>query len=295
MLISDGHGSHVTPEFIIHCMFHNIILLILPPHTLHLTQLLDVTVFSLLKQHMTAELRSIIQTEIARLQKAEWLSAYVQARKQAFCTLNILSAFSGTGLFPFNPDKVLGRIPSQPSETIRNTTSDPTISPLQYPLLTSSPADITIFRAANNELQHRITNNPSLTTPERTHINRLARSSEKLYARTSIKEQENSALKEVIHSHKNQATGTRGILKNQHCITRSGIYAQLAEKKRAAQEKKAEKRLHAGKRAWKSFGYSNPPPSLDSSIDPAIFEVQDIEADSEDDSQLMEDSVLGNS
>src|SRR5579862_3465190 len=32
MLILHGHESHVTPEFIHHCLFNNILLLRLPPH-----------------------------------------------------------------------------------------------------------------------------------------------------------------------------------------------------------------------------------------------------------------------
>ena len=106
ILICDGHGSHVTSEFIAHCREYNIVLLILPPHSSHLTQPLDVAVFGPLKKHMAAELQGIIQTEVPRIQKVEWLSAYVHARDKAFSTSNILSAFSGTGINPFNPQNV---------------------------------------------------------------------------------------------------------------------------------------------------------------------------------------------
>ena len=140
LLISNRYGSHVTLKFIIHYMFYDIILMILLPHTLHLTQPLEVAIFLLLKQHTTAELYRIIETEIAWLQKAEWLSTYIQARERAFCISNILSAFSEANLFPFNCKKVLRRIPSSiVSQTIQNMTPDTDISPFQYPFLTSSP------------------------------------------------------------------------------------------------------------------------------------------------------------
>ena len=190
-------------------MFYDIILMILPPHTSHLTQSLDVAIFSPLKQHMAVELHGIIETEIVQLQKVEWLSAYIRARERAFCISNILSAFSEANLFPFNSKKVLRRIPSSiVSQTIQNMTPDTDISPLQYPLLTSSPINITIFRAANNELQRCIATNSSLSTPKCNYIHRLAQSSEKFYVCTSIKEQENSALKEVIYSCKNRLAET---------------------------------------------------------------------------------------
>jgi len=63
---------------------------------------------------MQAELYPLIRTEIARIQKAEWLSAYAAARANAFSSTNIESAWSGAGLVPLDRLKVLNRIP-QPS------------------------------------------------------------------------------------------------------------------------------------------------------------------------------------
>ena len=51
MLICDGHDSHITGDFIEFCMDNNILLMILPPHSSHLTQPLDVGVFGALKKH----------------------------------------------------------------------------------------------------------------------------------------------------------------------------------------------------------------------------------------------------
>lgn len=49
LLIVDGHGSHVTTDFMWLCFRHNIRLLFLPPHTSHVLQPLDLAVFSSLK------------------------------------------------------------------------------------------------------------------------------------------------------------------------------------------------------------------------------------------------------
>jgi DDE superfamily endonuclease/Tc5 transposase DNA-binding domain len=49
LLICDGHDSHITGEWVAHCMDNNIILAILPPHSSHLTQPLDVGVFGSLR------------------------------------------------------------------------------------------------------------------------------------------------------------------------------------------------------------------------------------------------------
>ncbi len=49
LLILDGHGSHVTPEFDLFCKDHNIITLCMPPHSSHLLQPLNVNCFVVLK------------------------------------------------------------------------------------------------------------------------------------------------------------------------------------------------------------------------------------------------------
>jgi hypothetical protein len=49
LLICDGHDSHITASWIAHCMRNNIIFMVLPPHSSHLTQPLDVGVLVRLK------------------------------------------------------------------------------------------------------------------------------------------------------------------------------------------------------------------------------------------------------
>ena len=278
LLICDGHDSHVTPEFILHCMFHNIVLLVLPPHTSHVTQPLDLCIFGPFKQHMTAELQGIISMEVARLHKVEWLSAYARARKQALRKENILSAFSTAGLFPFSPQKVYGRFPSLAELQALHSrqTPEPDASPLEHPLLASSPVNMNVYRAASKCLKDRIDSNPSISPEEREHINRLTRSTEKLFARNSIHQEENVALHAVVNARKKRTAGKRGILKGQHCVTKTALYTQLAKYKKEAEEKAeaAKKRKRNGK------GKTDPPP--EPTIDPSLAMHPDIEvSDSE--------------
>ena len=71
MLICDDHDSHIIDNFIEFCMNNNILLMILPPHFSHLTQLLDVEVFEALKKHMTSKLESLLCVGISCIQKVE--------------------------------------------------------------------------------------------------------------------------------------------------------------------------------------------------------------------------------
>ena len=75
-------------------MKNNIILMILPPHSSHLTQSLNVGVFSPLKRLMASAIEPLVSTELHRILKAEWLSAFVEAHDGAFSMQNIQSAFS---------------------------------------------------------------------------------------------------------------------------------------------------------------------------------------------------------
>jgi len=59
--------------------------MILPPHSSHMTQPLDVGVFGPLKKHMAAEIDPLIWTGVPRIQKVEWLMAFVAAHNRAVC------------------------------------------------------------------------------------------------------------------------------------------------------------------------------------------------------------------
>jgi len=59
LLVYDGHDSHISGSFIAHCLQNRIILLILPPHTSHLLQPLDVAIFGPLKKRLTVTERHV--------------------------------------------------------------------------------------------------------------------------------------------------------------------------------------------------------------------------------------------
>jgi hypothetical protein len=56
LLIMDGHSSHITANVIAFCMRNAVDMLILPPHTSHMLQPLDVGVFAPLKRTLASEL-----------------------------------------------------------------------------------------------------------------------------------------------------------------------------------------------------------------------------------------------
>jgi hypothetical protein len=65
---------------------------------------LDIDLFRPLKGALLLELHSLLQTEVLRVQKSEWLKAFVGAQRDAFIIKNVLSGWRGAGLLPFDPE-----------------------------------------------------------------------------------------------------------------------------------------------------------------------------------------------
>src|SRR5437763_6910221 len=169
LLICDGHDSHITAAWIEHCMRNNIVLMVLPPHSSHLTQLLDVGVFGPLKTLMASALEPLISIELHRILKAEWLSAFVEAHDGAFSVQNIEAGFHGTGIFPYNLHKVLDRVMPiiQDCIEIRPSTPTETTTPFTQSVLTSSPLNTEEARSANAALMSQISAGGVIFTPAR--------------------------------------------------------------------------------------------------------------------------------
>ena len=91
LLICDNHENYVTDAFIAHYMECNIELMILPPHSSHYTQSLDLALLSPLKAVMAVEIDKTIRIGIVRVMKIEWLSVYINARAEVFSMHNILA------------------------------------------------------------------------------------------------------------------------------------------------------------------------------------------------------------
>jgi hypothetical protein len=144
LLILDGHGSHVTPEFDQYCSEHLIILLCMPPHSSHLLQPLDVGCFAVLKRSYGRLLKQKMSLGVNHIDKQEFLPLYQQARAEALHKSNIRSGFAATGLVPYEPDRVLSHLHAQYH------TPSPKQLPQQPAWTSETPHNIT-------QLQHQTT------------------------------------------------------------------------------------------------------------------------------------------
>lgn len=255
LLICDGYDSHITASWIAHCMRNNIILMVLPPHSSHLTQPLDVGVFKPLKTLMASAIEPLVSTELHRILKAEWLSAFVEAHDRAFSIQNIQSGFRGTGIMPFNPSKVIDRVkPPAPIlqdlitiRTSRESTPVDLTTPFKPSVLTSSPIYNEDTRSANAALLTELTTRDALSTPARTYAHCVVRREERSAVRNIITEEEHEKLKAAVTKRKAFQSGKRQIVDGKHILTTPEVHDPLVAWEKNVKKRKTT-RAKKGKR-----------------------------------------------
>jgi hypothetical protein len=235
LLVADGHGSHVTAPFIRFCIDNNILVLLLPPHSSHLTQPLDVGIFSPLKLRMAEELDRILRYGVNDLKKFEWANCYRIARPLGMSPSNIESAWSGAGLIPFAPQKVLRRVKTkyteQEIEQLTTPENDPTLPLSPRSTFNSVPdtpshLDSTIFRSANQTLLNKIQAS-NLDSPTRSYASKLISLSEHLRASNILIKHHHEELSAIVKKRKVMAQGKRVALKDQVLVTTEELYAKV--------------------------------------------------------------------
>jgi hypothetical protein len=111
LLILDGHGSHVTMDFVEYCDKHKILLAIFPPHSTHTLQPLDVRMFKPLSQAYSEELSAFLERSqgLSPIKKGDFFPLFWKAWASSFKGNTIINSFKATGISPLEPDVILKR------------------------------------------------------------------------------------------------------------------------------------------------------------------------------------------
>ncbi|KAK4690099.1 hypothetical protein P7C73_g7, partial [Tremellales sp. Uapishka_1] len=121
LLIMDGHSSHTKGPVIGFCILNKIDLVILPAHTSHVTQPLDVGIFAPLKAAMARETDRRARLKKGKVSKREWTAWLAAARATAMNERNIRVGWRKTGLHPFSPDYFFSQLDRPPTPPPRST------------------------------------------------------------------------------------------------------------------------------------------------------------------------------
>jgi DDE superfamily endonuclease len=118
LLLLDGHSTHLTLPFLEACDEANIILALIPAHSTHIMQPLDVGLFGPLSRAYSAALeakQSSLPLATA-ISKGDFWRLFEGAYKAAFTSTNIRKAFAAAGIYPREISKVLVQIPDREAD-----------------------------------------------------------------------------------------------------------------------------------------------------------------------------------
>ncbi|KAL5895128.1 hypothetical protein ACKVWC_011542 [Pyricularia oryzae] len=194
MLVLDGHASHQSPEFESYCKDHNIIPLCLPAHSSHLTQPLDVGVFSALKRAYGQEINDFIRAHITNIGKVDFFLAFAAAYKKSITKENIAGGFRGAGIIPHNPETVIFKLDVK----LRTPSPKKPTFPTTESWVSQTPHNPTEAICQSTLVKTRIGRHQnSSPTPIFEAVKQLAKGLELIAHRTTLLEAENHNLRKA--------------------------------------------------------------------------------------------------
>jgi hypothetical protein len=100
LLILDGHGSHLTFEFLEYCEAHKILVSVFPPHSTHTLQPLDVVCFKPLSGAYTHQLmRHLHRTQgLIPLKKGDFFPLFWGVWSSSITKKLVHKGFEATGI-----------------------------------------------------------------------------------------------------------------------------------------------------------------------------------------------------
>lgn len=197
LLIVDGHSSHINMEFLKLADSFKILICILPPHTTHRLQPLDIGLFGPLERAYSTHLDNFTFDGLGwvSMTKRVFWSVFKEAWKDSFTAKNIKKAFEKTGIWPLKAEITISKLPPPPE-----TPATPSQLPSRaYP----TPATARALRRLTKQPEGRA----------RTHI--IERAAFRLCTRNAILNHENRGLRRALGVEKRRtrrkaALGLRG-------------------------------------------------------------------------------------
>ncbi len=110
ILLLDGYDSHLTYSALKFCEQQNVVVVLLPPHTSHFLQPLDVSVFQQWKHHHSQVLDQNVRQGVSPLDKNSFFACLNEIRERTLTERVIKAGFRKCGFFPFQPRVVLEQL-----------------------------------------------------------------------------------------------------------------------------------------------------------------------------------------
>lgn len=172
---------------------NRILLAVLPPHSTHRLQPLDLGLFAPLATYYSQAIDRLLREShgLVSLTKRDFWPMFHEAWEKAFCARNIRSAWEAAGIYPLNPQRVITNVVTMPATPERQ------VIP---PQSTKTPRSIRSYRRSVRKL-----NREGRVTPD---VARLLRAGEKFAADLEIARHEVVGLRSaVVHVKKRRTRG----------------------------------------------------------------------------------------
>ena len=261
VLICDGFGTYETLEILEFCFENNIRLCRLPSHTSHKLQPCDVGVFAPLKAAYRDKAERLYQGGASIVGKEHFTSLYTSARNKAFTRKNITAAWAASGLFPFNPDRVLRSTLKPPYQSniaetdkvnLNSCSREKVLTPITpiapvMPTTPMTPVSAEALTALHNLIKEDahsldMTNIPRLQK----YVQKLANAAHISFAERTLLYDHNEFLNKVNDEAKKRRLSKSAILGRAKVISYKDL--EEARAKRAAKENTNSKNKYVRKR-----------------------------------------------
>ncbi|OKO98095.1 hypothetical protein PENSUB_9531 [Penicillium subrubescens] len=268
LLISDGFAAHESLEVLKFCLANNIIPCRLPSHTSHKLQPCDVGVFSALKTAYREQVELFYRGGANAVRLEHFTSLYSRARNPAVTARNINAGWSKTGLFPWNPDRVLKDIQPPPGASGSNKGNAAKVAhcPASAELLQTPQTPITAdgLKWLCHKMQKEAR---GWDEDSKLLVNRLAHAAEKAFADRALLRNDNERLLAQNNEKRSRTSKPARKVGNAKVMS----YEDIIEAQRNLEAKKASQ---AGKRKTNSSNGRQPKRSCSDDVRRAEDEIQ---------------------
>jgi hypothetical protein len=107
LLISDDHKSHISVDIIDWAKEQKIILFVLPAHTSHILQPLDVACFGPFQKIYNNKCQKLMRTDPASISRYDMCKLACETYTLALSAVNLQSAFRKTGIYPVDRNVII--------------------------------------------------------------------------------------------------------------------------------------------------------------------------------------------
>ncbi|KAI7081406.1 hypothetical protein KC356_g9134 [Hortaea werneckii] len=253
VLICDGASAHEALEFMKFCFANSIILCRLPSHTSHNLQPCDVAVFAPLKAACRDAVERLERAGVNTIGKPHFISLYSPAREAAFTRRNITAGWSKSGLFPFNPQRVMNDLvkPSAEPTGLPRCTDHGSSAATEVPVTPVTPVTAEAFESLHDLIIKEDTNASINQDRGRLHrrLQKLTKAAQTSLARNALQQERIKFLLQSNNEAKARRTTRAAVVGKARVMSYEDIVAE--RQRRMDQENGGKKKPGARrKRHW---------------------------------------------